>query len=130
MSVLPLSWLLYADHRLAPICRSRSGSLTPIIRWTHYADHTLAPICRSVTLGEHMTAQRIGSRIPVALAGEPEMLLGADFLRAHRLLISNSTRQLVFTYEGGPVFQVPKPAQTIAAPAIGSAQSDPVSPHE
>jgi predicted aspartyl protease len=75
-------------------------------------------------LGEHLTAQRIGSRIPVELAGAPEMLLGADFLRAHRLLISNSTRQMVFTYEGGPVFQVAKPAQAIAAPATGSVQSD------
>jgi clan AA aspartic protease (TIGR02281 family) len=75
-------------------------------------------------LGEHLTAQRIGSRIPVELAGAPEMLLGADFLRAHRLLISNSTRQMVFTYEGGPIFQVTMPVQAIAAPAIGAVQSD------
>jgi hypothetical protein len=34
------------------------------------------------------------------------MLLGMDFLRAHRVLIDNATRKMVFTYEGGPVFQI------------------------
>jgi len=28
---MPISnWLLYADHEVAPICRSRSGSYMPI----------------------------------------------------------------------------------------------------
>src|SRR3569833_2601819 len=49
MPVLQLNWLLYADPRVAPICRSRLGSITPIIYWLPHADHRLAPISRSVT---------------------------------------------------------------------------------
>lgn len=45
----PSEWLQYADQPLAPLWRSRRGSITPIVRWLLYADHTLAPICRSVT---------------------------------------------------------------------------------
>jgi hypothetical protein len=43
------------------------------------------------------------------------MLLGMDFLRAHRVLIDNATRKMVFTYEGGPVFQISKPVESNAA---------------
>jgi hypothetical protein len=45
---IPL-WPQYADHPLAPKCRSRCGLNMPIIRWLLNADHALAPICRSVT---------------------------------------------------------------------------------
>ena len=41
-----------------------------------------------------------------AFEGEP-MVLGADFLRAHRTLVAHSQRKLYFTYTGGPVFAVP-----------------------
>jgi predicted aspartyl protease len=34
----------------------------------------------------------------------PEMLLGADFLRSHRVLISRPLGRMFFTYEGGTVF--------------------------
>ncbi|MDB5756343.1 MAG: hypothetical protein JWP34_4337 [Massilia sp.] len=34
----------------------------------------------------------------------PDMLLGADFLRAHRVLIAMSQRKLYVTYQGGEVF--------------------------
>jgi predicted aspartyl protease len=34
----------------------------------------------------------------------PEMLLGVDFLRSHRVLVANSQRKIYFTYSGGPVF--------------------------
>lgn len=37
---------------LAPICRSSTGSYMPVIEWLQYADHGVAPICRSVTLPE------------------------------------------------------------------------------
>jgi clan AA aspartic protease (TIGR02281 family) len=36
----------------------------------------------------------------------PAMLLGADFLRAHRVLIAHSQRKIYFTYAGGTVFPV------------------------
>lgn len=41
----------------------------------------------------------------------PEMILGADFLHAHRVLVSQPHGKLFFTYEGGTVFPI------VAAPA-------------
>jgi hypothetical protein len=34
----------------------------------------------------------------------PDMLLGADFLRSHRVLLAMSQRRLYFSYVGGRVF--------------------------
>jgi predicted aspartyl protease len=45
-----------------------------------------------------------GSRVKKSVAASQPMLLGADFLRAHRVLVSHSQRKLYFTYVGGPVF--------------------------
>ena len=60
----------------------------------------------------------------------PTMLLGADFLRAHRVLVAHSQRKMYFTYEGGPVFQ-PRAAEArrgtppeSAKPADPAAKSD------
>jgi hypothetical protein len=44
-------WLHYADQQVAPICRSLTGSITPIMKWLQYADPEVAPICRSLTPG-------------------------------------------------------------------------------
>ena len=44
------------------------------------------------------------SRITKNIARNQPMLLGADFLRAHRVLVSHSQRKMYFTYVGGPVF--------------------------
>jgi hypothetical protein len=49
------------------------------------------------------------SRLPRRIEGTPAMLLGADFLRAHRVLVAHSQRKVYFTYEGGPVFQTTGP---------------------
>ncbi len=38
------------------------------------------------------------------LAGASEMLLGIDFLRSHRVLVSHSQRRMYFSYVGGTVF--------------------------
>jgi hypothetical protein len=76
---------------------------------------------------------RSASRLPQKIEDMPTMLLGADFLRAHRVLVAHSQRKLYFTYEGGPVFQ-PKapvearravPAEESAKPAEPTARSDP-----
>ena len=40
------------------------------------------------------------------------MLLGADFLRSHRVLVANSQRKLYFTYSGGPVFGGAAPSRS------------------
>ena len=37
---------------------------------------------------------------------QPLMLLGADFLHAHHVLIANSMGLMVFSYMGGPVFDI------------------------
>jgi hypothetical protein len=37
----------------------------------------------------------------------PDVLLGFDFMRSHRILIANSQQRVYFTYEGGTVFPVP-----------------------
>jgi hypothetical protein len=49
---------------------------------------------------------------------EPEMLLGADFLRAHRVLFALSQHRFYFSYVGGDVFPVPKQRP----PKVGSDQ--------
>jgi predicted aspartyl protease len=46
----------------------------------------------------------IASHLSARIQNTPDMLLGADFLRAHRVLVSHSQRRMYFTYEGGPVF--------------------------
>ena len=46
----------------------------------------------------------IGSHITRRMGTEQSLLLGADFLRAHRLLIAHSQQKIYFTYAGGPVF--------------------------
>jgi tetratricopeptide (TPR) repeat protein len=38
-----------------------------------------------------------------------DMLLGADFFLAHRVLVSNSQHKIYFTYNGGPVFDMTMP---------------------
>ena len=38
---------------------------------------------------------------------EPMMLIGQDFLHAHRVLVANREHAIVFSYLGGPVFSTP-----------------------
>ncbi|HET7364690.1 MAG TPA: hypothetical protein VFJ70_14075, partial [Burkholderiales bacterium] len=40
----------------------------------------------------------------------PDMIVGADFLHAHRMLVAPRHGKLFFTYEGGTVFPM-RPAQ-------------------
>jgi hypothetical protein len=48
------------------------------------------------------------------------MLLGTDFLRAHRVLVARSQRKMYFTYAGGTVFP--------SKPSKGCSQSSPGDP--
>ena len=53
---------------------------------------------------------RTGSRLS-ATREIRDMLLGVDFLRAHRVFVAHSQRKFYFAYTGGPVFSAPpKPA--------------------
>ncbi|WP_158914926.1 retropepsin-like aspartic protease [Caulobacter sp. S45] len=63
------------------------------------------------------TGTRLGSHTHDL--AEPRMLLGADFLHAHRVLVANSLKVMVFSYAGGPIFDSSQP-QT---PAPGSANA-------
>jgi len=76
---------------------------------------------RVARMDKYRTTLRIGSRIPVAAVNGPDMLLGMDFLRVHRVLIDNATRKMVFTYEGGPVFQLTEANAASSEPATGAA---------
>ena len=62
------------------------------------------PRIRFADLWQHTTYTETGSRLPARFAGQPDMLLGADFLRAHRVLVARSQRKMYFTYAGGTVF--------------------------
>ena len=57
----------------------------------------------------HMNANtqeiQLGSRLASHVNDLPTMLLGADWLFSHRVVIAGNMRRLLFTYEGGPVFQ-------------------------
>jgi predicted aspartyl protease len=49
---------------------------------------------------------RSASLISRRSVAAPDMLLGADFLRSHRVLVAHSQRKMYFTYAGGTVFPV------------------------
>jgi predicted aspartyl protease len=50
-------------------------------------------------------------------ADEPPMLLGADFLKAHRVLFARSQHRMYLSYVGGPLFGMPTQAAARAAAA-------------
>ncbi|MDE1145501.1 MAG: retropepsin-like aspartic protease [Azospirillaceae bacterium] len=75
---------------------------------------------------------RFGDLFEGWVPGEPEMLLGIDFLRAHRVLVSHSQHKIYFSYVGGPVFQTrgqrrPRDVEP-APPAEGDASGKAASP--
>ena len=62
------------------------------------------PRIQFADMWQHTTYTETGSRLPRQFAGLPKMLLGADFLRSHRVLVARSQKKMYFTYEGGTVF--------------------------
>lgn len=72
------------------------------------------------------TYEETGSHLPQRMAVE-DMLLGADFLVAHRVMLSPSHHKMFFTYNGGPVFAPPAAASVSSSPA--SAGPAPAAPH-
>jgi len=53
---------------------------------------------------QHARFDETGSHLRRRVSGVPDMLLGSDFLRAHRVLIAHSQRKMYFSYTGGTVF--------------------------
>ncbi len=63
-----------------------------------------SPVLRFANLFGGSGTTETGSRLPREETGLPHMLIGADFLRAHRVLVARSQNRLYFTYAGGTVF--------------------------
>jgi len=92
-------------------CSSGLGR-NPVESWiaqfeTFAIGHELirSPRLRFADLWKEMTyAEADGVR--KKMEGLPAILLGADFLRTHRVLIAHSQRKMYFTYAGGTVFPV------------------------
>jgi len=82
------------------------------------------PRIRFADLWNHMTYTETGSRLPTPFAGQPDMVLGADFLRAHRVLVARSQRKMYFTYAGGTVFPS-KPSKGCNQPSPGNLPAKP-----
>jgi hypothetical protein len=72
------------------------------------------------------TKMQIGSLIPQRMVDSPDMLLGADFIRAHRIYIARSQGKIYFSYNGGPIFQVITPR--VSDPVTAPETSAPVKP--
>jgi predicted aspartyl protease len=62
------------------------------------------PKIRFAPLWQHARFEETGSHLRRRVSGLPDMLLGSDFLRTHRVLISRSQRKMYFSYTGGTVF--------------------------
>ncbi len=62
------------------------------------------------------------------VAEQPEMILGADFIRSHRLLFATSQRRLYFSYIGGEVFRVPAARAVAATTAPSDSAASAVKP--
>lgn len=70
-----------------------------------------------------------GSYIAQRDPNVPDVLLGADFLMAHRLVVAPDARRVLFTYNGGRVFQIIHHAAPHAAPpAPAASQTTPPHP--
>ena len=65
-----------------------------------------SPKLRFAELWKDLAYTTATSGVARNMQGVPAMLLGADFLRTHRVLIAHSQRKIYFTYAGGTVFPV------------------------
>jgi len=65
------------------------------------------------------TYTETGSLLRHQVEDLPQMLLGADFLRAHRVMIATDQRVAYFTYAGDPVFDLGQ-ARAAPSPATGT----------
>lgn len=72
----------------------------------------VAPVDK-VSIGEEGILRSYLLVIDGAMGGEgaPDMLLGADFVLAHRIFVARSQRRIYFTYAGGPPFLAVPPEQ-------------------
>ena len=62
------------------------------------------PTLRIADFTRETSVSQVGGRQANRFAAQPQLILGMDFLRAHRIFIANSQRRMYFTYAGGTVF--------------------------
>ena len=81
----------------------RMGTKVNLERSLKIGDETLKNV-RLAVVDWNLRSSRAptGSHIPFRM--DTPMLLGVDFLKAHRVFVAHSQRKLYFTYEGGQVF--------------------------
>lgn len=117
-----------------PTSRGLGGRRTPVqvARLDSFqigAETVQGPSLRFADIFSASTYEETGSILAQRAFDAQTMLLGADFLRAHRVLISPRRRKIFFTYGGGPVFAAaadngppasPPPAQAPAPAAAAS----------
>jgi predicted aspartyl protease len=65
------------------------------------------PTLQMAQMFANTVVQVTGSAIPEQIRG-PQMLLGLDFLLAHRVLVSHENERMYFSYNGGPIFAAPE----------------------
>jgi predicted aspartyl protease len=78
--------------------------------------------------------EELGTRFRHQVDNMPNMLVGCDFFLSHRIVVLPKEHAMLFTYNGGPVFQVvksemtpkdvsePKEAPAVPAPAAATPQ--------
>jgi predicted aspartyl protease len=64
---------------------------------------------RVADLNRHARFSTTGSRLDVKRVPFGDMTLGADFFRAHRVLVSQKQGLIYFTHQGGQIFQTEGP---------------------
>ena len=95
-----------SGQRIGGIGRKSLQSWTGTFASFSIGDETIRNAqLRIAELNQNSQVERTGSRIQATREIVPTMLIGADFLRSHRLVVAGADRKLVFTYIGGPVFQ-------------------------
>ena len=71
----------------------------------------------SFKIGDDEEIQNARLRIEDFDLVDTDMLLGSDFFVSHHVFVANSQRKLYLTYNGGPVFNLPKMPPATAAQA-------------
>ena len=81
------------------------------------------PTLRIADFTRESSVNQVGGQQAGRFAEQPQMILGMDFLRAHRVFVSNSQHKMYFDYRGGPLFQPRRaPAPQGAPPGVPPAQ--------
>ena len=62
------------------------------------------PTLRIADFTRETSVNQVGGQPANPFAAQPQMILGMDFLRVHRVFVANSQRRMYFTYAGGTVF--------------------------